>query len=351
VVRSSAPLFGACGSALVTAILALALAGAVAALLADLARTTITRARVDRDGVRAWFLAEAGLTDTVAALPLGTTFTDALAHSGGPAGAPLPGTYRAELRDDADDQPDDPRVDVNARILAQVTAAGPEPVRRRLEAIIGRESTPFLPGAATLAGSVSNLTGDFRLDGHDWSVDTGCAMSGHGLPRAGAALPASAGMPPLGDPAQVDGAGGAPSIMRRAAPDLTPLRASATAVHLAPSPLPATLGTTDAPQLSVVDGDVTVDGTIDGTGVLYATGHLRVDGRLDFNGIVAAAGGIEVIAAGELRVCGALWAAGEPALDLRGHGHVRASSDGIAVAARVAALPARARVLAVRELF
>ncbi len=350
-VRTRAPLFGACGSALVTAILALALAGAVAALLADLARTTITRARVDRDGVRAWFLAEAGLTDTVAALPPGTTFTDALAHSGGTAGAPLPGTYRAELRDDADDHPDDPRVDVNARILAQVTAAGPEPVQRRLEAVIGRESTPFFPGAATLAGSVSNMTSDFRLDGHDWSVDTGCTMSGHGAPRAGAALPVSAGMPPLADPAQVDGTGGAPSVTRRAAPDLMPLRTSATAVHLAPSPLPAALGTASAPQLSVVDGDVPVVGALGGAGVLYTAGHLRGAGRLDFTGIVAAAGGLEVTAAGELRVCGALWAAGEPALDLRGHGQVRASSDAIAMAARVAALPARARVLAVRELF
>jgi hypothetical protein len=330
------------------AILTVALAGAAAALLADLARTTITRARVDRDGARAWFLAEAGLADTVAALPPGTTFTDALAHT---EGRLLPGTYRAELRDDADDYPDDPRVDLNARIVASVTAAGPDPVRRRLEAVIGRESTPFFPGAATLAGSVSNLTDDFRLDGHDWSVDTGCMMSGHGIPRAGVALPASAEMPPLADPAQVDGVGGAPSVTRRNAPDLMPLRTSATAVHLAPSPLPAALGTASAPQLSVVDGDVTVDGAIGGAGVLFATGHLRIAGRLDFTGIVAAAGGIEVTAAGELRVCGALWAAGEPALDLRGHGDVRASSDALGMAARVAPLPARARVVAVRELF
>ena len=349
--RSRALPFGARGSALVTAIFALALAGAVAALLADLARTTITRARVDRDGVRAWFLAEAGLTDTVAALPPGTTFTDALARTGGGAAPLLPGTYRADLRDDADDHPDDPRTDVNARILAQVTAAGPDPVRRRLEAIIGREPAPFLPGAATLAGSVSNLTGDFRLDGHDWSEDTDCMLSGHGLARAGVALPTVATMPLLADPAQVDGTGGAPSVTRRNAPDLTPLGASTTAVRLASSPLPATLGTVGAPQLSVVDGDAVVDGTIDGAGVLFVAGHLRIGGRLAFSGIVAAAGGIEVTAAGELRVCGALWAAGEPALDLRGYGQVRTSSDAIAAAARVAPLPARARVVAVRELF
>ncbi len=338
------------GSALVIAILALALAGAGAALLADLARTATTRARLDRDGSRAWFLAEAGLTDTVAGLAPGTTFTGALARPAS-AATPLPGAYVAELRDDPDDHPDDPRVDVNARILVRVTAAGPEPVRRRLEAVIGREPTPFLPGAATLAGSVSNLTGDFRLDGHDWAVDTGCTMSGLGLTRAGLALPPSAGMPALSDPARIDGSSGMPSITRRSAPDLTPISASAGAVHVAPSSIPSALGTASLPQLTIVDGDAIIDGTTTGAGVLYATGHLRVSGRLDFAGVVAAAGGVEATASGEICVCGALWAAGEPALDLRGRGYVRVSSDAIAKATRLAALPARARVLAVRELF
>ncbi len=338
------------GAALVTAILAMALAGAVAALLAELGRTALIRARVDRDGARAWFLAEAGLADTVAALPPGTSFSDALAHAAS-AGTPPPGTYRAALRDDADDDPDDPTVDVNATIIADVTAAGPPPVRRRLEAVIGRESVPFLPGAATLAGGVSNLTGGFRLDGHDGSVDTACTMVGRFSPRAGVALPPAAAPPALGDPAQIDGAGGAPSIVRRAAPDLTALRTVASAVHVPPSPVPSVLGTTDAPQLTILDGDAEVDGASSGAGALFATGHLRITGRLDFSGVVAAAGGVEVTASGELRVCGALWAAGEPALDVRGSGAVHASGDGIALAARVAPLPARARVLAVRELF
>ncbi|HEY2389416.1 MAG TPA: hypothetical protein VGK30_20875 [Candidatus Binatia bacterium] len=338
------------GSALVVAVLALALAGAAAALLAELARSAVVRARVDRDGTRAWFLAEAGLADTLAALAPGTSFTDVLRH-GGPSGAPAPGSYLAVLRDDADDHPDDPLTDVNATIVADVTAAGPAPVRRRLEAVLGREPAPYLPGAATLAGSVSNLTGGFRLDGHDGAMNTGCTMLGDFPPRAGAALPPTATAPVPADPAQIDGVGGPPSVVRRNAPDLTPLATSPGAVHVPSSPFPAALGTEAAPQLTVVDGDAEIAAASSGAGTLYATGHLRVSGRLDFTGVVAAAGGVEVTATGELWICGALWAAGAPALDARGTGSVHASGDAIALAARVAPLPARARALAVRELF
>jgi len=331
------------GSALVIAVFALALAGAAAALLAELARASVVRARVDRDGTRAWFLAEAGLADTVAVLPAGTSFTDVL-RRGGPSGPPAPGAYLAVLRDDADDHPDDPLTDVNATIVADVTAAGPAPVRRRLEAVLGREPAPYLPAAATLAGGVSNLTSGFRLDGHDGSMGTF-------PPRAGAALPPTATAPVPADPTQIDGAGGPPSIARGTPPDLTLLATSPGAVHVAPASVPTTLGTGATPQLTVVGGDAEVAAASSGAGALYATGHLRISGRLDFTGVVAAAGGVEVTATGELRICGALWAAGAPALDARGTGLVHASGDAITLAARVAPLPARARVLAVRELF
>jgi hypothetical protein len=153
------------------------------------------------------------------------------------------------------------------------------------------------------------------------------------------------------DPAQIDGVGGPPSITRRNAPDLTPLATGAGAVHVAPAFIPTALGTEATPQLTVVDGDAEVAAASSGAGTLYATGHLRISGRLDFTGVVAAANGVEVTATGELEICGALWAAGAPALDARGVGLVHASGDAIALAARVAPLPARARVLAVRELF
>ncbi|TMA82502.1 MAG: hypothetical protein E6J72_02625 [Deltaproteobacteria bacterium] len=339
------------GTALVTALLAMVLAGGAAVLFAELARTTLVRARVDRDGVAAWYLAEAGLAETVAALPAGGTFSaDLAAHAGTPP-APIAGGYAATLADDHDDTPDDPLVDRNQRMLVRIVAAGPPPVERRLEAVVGREPAPFFPGAATLAGGVSNLTGDFRLDGHDGAMDTGCMMPGSGRTRAGMSLPDGAALPVLEHPEQVSGIGGTPSVTRERPPDLTALASSAGAVRPAPTAMPVTLGTTAAPQVTVVDGDAAIDGTTSGAGILYVSGHVRVTGTLDFAGVVAAAGGVEIATTGQLRICGALWAAGTTALDARGAGAVRASTDAIAMAARLAPLPARAQVLAVRELF
>jgi hypothetical protein len=336
------------GSALVGALLALCLAAGTAALLAELGRTTLTRARIDRDAALAWYLAEAGLADTVAAMPPDTTFTRVLPWSAAGPADPAAGAFVAEVHDAS---PDNPAVDINQRIVVRITAAGPGPVRRRLEAVVGREPDPFFPGAATLAGDVSNLTGDFRLDGGDGAMDTGCVMPGSGRARAGVSIPEGAVVPPLDHPEQVTGTGGTPSVARRRPPDLTPLATSTSAVRPAPSAQPLSLGTTTAPQFTVIENDVTIDGIVNGAGVLYTSGRLRVTGTLDFTGILAAAGGIEVATAGALRVCGALWAAGAPALDARGRGAVHASSDAIRWAAQLAPLPARARVLAARELF
>ncbi len=69
---------GSRGAALVVAIMILLLAGIAAAALAELGRLAAARARLGRDGTRAWFLAEAGLADVVAAFEPATTFTAAL---------------------------------------------------------------------------------------------------------------------------------------------------------------------------------------------------------------------------------------------------------------------------------
>lgn len=182
-------------------------------------------------------------------------------------------------------------------------------------------------------------------------METGCTMAGSETPRAGLTLPEGASLPALDHPERITGTGGEPSIERVAAPDLTALGADARATRIPAGALPSTLGSVAAPQFTVVEGDAVVDGTTTGGGVLYATGRLRIDGALGFTGVVAAAGGIELAEAGDLAICGALWAAGEPALDARGGGAVRWSSDAARWAASVAPLPARARVMAVRESF
>ncbi len=338
------------GSALVLAILLLALAGIVATGLAELGRRALARARLDRDGARAWYLAERGLAETVAALPVGHAYTEALrAMPGPPPATGAAWTFAVGFADDADESPRDDTRDVNARVTLRVNAYGPEPVRRRLEAVIGREIMPRQPGALTSRGDLRTLTPDFSLDGRDFDMGSGCTVTTPGAARAGLALPEGGGLPLLARPDQIVGRGAAPSIVRADAPSFAEVATASPATHVAAGTLPTALGTDAAPQLTIADGDVGVDVPASGAGVLYVSGRLDVTSRLAFTGVVAAADGIDVAPGATLEVCGGVWAAGAPALDLRGGGFVRASSSALQMAATLAPLPARARIVAVRE--
>jgi len=340
------------GSALVIAILLVALAGILATGLAELGRLTIGRARVSRDGTRAWFLAEAGLAETVAALPAGRAFTTALRDHPAPVAASgAAWTWAVAFLDDADDHPDDRTADVNARVTLRVSAFGPAPVRRRLEAVIGRKVDPIAPGALTTNGDTRTLTPEFLLDGRDFDMSSRCTLAGSAAPRPGLALPDGATLPLLADPEQIRGLGAAPSLTREPAPDFDEVATAPGATHLAGGALAATLGADATPRFTVVDGDATADTVTSGAGTLYVAGRLRVTGRLAFTGMVAAAGGIELAPGATLEICGGAWAGGAPAVDARGTGFVRASAAALRLAASVAPLPAAARVIAARETF
>ena len=338
------------GSALVIAILLVALAGVLATALAELGRLAVGRAHLDRDGVRAWFIAEAGLTDTIAAIPAGHSFTDALRAA--PAPPPASGTpwsYAVGFLDDGDDDPDDATADVNARVILRVNAFGPAPVRRRLEAVVARKLDPLLPGALTLAGDARGLTVDFLLDGRDFDMISGCTLVSGGAARAGLSLPEGAGLPMLSRPDQILGRGSAPSIERGPAPAFTEVAAADAATHQLAGSLAPTLGDATMPRFTIIDGDAMADAVTSGAGMLYVAGRLRVTGRLDFRGLIAAAGGIELAPGATLQVCGGAWAAGPNALDARGSGFVRASTAALRLAATLAPLPASAHVIAIRE--
>jgi hypothetical protein len=338
------------GSALVIAILLIALAGVLATALTELGRAAVRRARLDRDGVRAWYLAESGLAETIAALPPGRAFTAALAAFPGPPAAAGPAwTYAAGLLDDADEIPRDDTRDRNARVILRVNAFGPAPVRRRLEAAIGRAAAPLQPGALTLTGDARTLTADFLLDGRDFDMSSGCTLVASGDPRAGLSLPDEAGLPVLARPDHVVGRGSAPSIERHDAPPFAEVATAEPATHVAAGVLPATLGAVAAPRFTRVDGDAVVDATTSGAGALYVAGRLRITGRLAFTGMLAAAGGIELAPGATLEICGGAWASGTSALDVQGTGFIRASSAALRMASTLAPLPARARVLGVRE--
>lgn len=338
------------GSALVAALLLMALAGILATGLAELGRRALARARLDRDGVRAAYLAEAGIADVVATLPPGWSFTDALATY--PALPPANGpawTWSAGLTDDPDETPRDDARDVNARVILRVNAFGPAPVRRRLEAVIGRESVPLQPGALTLGGDLQSLAADFSLDGRDFDMASGCTALGAELARAGLALPEGAWMPILAHPERITGSGAAPSIARTAAPSYAEVAGDSRALRLAAGALPAMLGDLAMPRFTSVAGDAEADQPTTGAGVLWVAGRLRVTARLAFTGAVAAADGIEVAPGATLEVCGGAWAGGAGAFAAAGGGFVRASTAALRRAATLAPLPARARLIAVRE--
>ncbi len=333
------------GSALVAAILALALGGAVATALSEVARLSVVRGRLQEQGIRAWFLAEAGLAEAVAAIPPGRSFDAALAvpaRSGGAA----PWTWTGTFSDDTDDMPNDRATDTNERVILAVEASGPAPVRRRLSAVVGREPEPFLPGTATLGGGVRELARDFLLDGRDFDMDSRCTRAGDGPPRAGLALINEAPLS-LIDPAQVVGGTRRTGLV----PDLTTLAHDPTATPHAAGALTGPLGHHDAPRFTVVHGDAVAASPISGAGLLYVDGRLSIRRALDFTGVLAAAEGIEVTAEGSLTVCGAIWAGGDPALAVRGRGALRRSAEAIRTAHRLSPLPARAKVHATRELF
>lgn len=338
------------GSALVVAILLLALAGVVATTLAELGRRTLVRARLDRDGTRAGYVAEGGIAETVARLPAGWSFTEIL-HAGParPAATGDAWTFAVGFGDDADDTPRDDTSDRNARVILRISAFGPAPIRRRFEAVIGRAADPSVPGALTLGGNLGSLTPEFLLDGRDFDMSSGCTLVLDGAPRAGLALPDGFGLPVLASPEQVRGSGTAPSIARVDAPTFDEVDEAEHAEDVGAGSLAAALGDIATPRFVRVDGDALVDHDTSGAGTLWVAGRLRVTGRLAYRGLVGAANGIEVAPGASLEICGGAWAAGAPAFDARGTGFVRASRAALRLAATVAPLPAPARVIAVRE--
>jgi len=340
------------GSALLVALFALLLAGALSAALAELARLSVERARMDRDGVRTWFLAEAGLAETIASIEPGSHFDAPLTAQPGPlAETGAPGSHTVAFSDDVDDSPNDPLHDINGRVWLRLAAFGSPPIRRRLEALLERDLDALFPGAVTIAGDIGTMPEGIALDGRDFDVASGCTITTTRAARLGLAIPLTAPIPAIDHPEQINGMGGFPSIARASPANLTSLASGTDADRFVSGPLPETLGTASSPRFTLVEGEALVSGDTTGGGALYVGGRLTVSGSLEFTGVVAVGEGIEVTSGGRLVVCGAVWAAGSPALTGLGTGSIHAASDAIRTAGRVAALPARPRAKAIRELF
>ena len=69
------------------------------------------------------------------------------------------------------------------------------------------------------------------------------------------------------------------------------------------------------PKVTLVDGDLTVDGSLEGGGLLVVTGRLAVKGGFVFNGLVLVIGSGEIDIGGWSRIAGGIYVVCLPALD------------------------------------
>lgn len=100
-----------------------------------------------------------------------------------------------------------------------------------------------------------------------------------------------------------------------------------------------TLGTDLTPRITRITGNVTLSGTVSGSGVLIVDGDITVTDNFTFNGLVIARGDVEVEIFGSASIFGGLMIGGvgpgvDPAfeLDMRGNAKVCYSTQGLAKA-------------------
>jgi hypothetical protein len=108
-----------------------------------------------------------------------------------------------------------------------------------------------------------------------------------------------------------------------------------------------------APPAAVIHvaGDLTVDDTRHGGGLLFVDGLLEVRGQLEFEGVVVATGGIHVASGASLTVAGGLWlGVASPTLAVEGGLVLRRAPDAVATADALLPLPHRASVASARDL-
>ena len=116
-------------------------------------------------------------------------------------------------------------------------------------------------------------------------------------------------------------------------------------------------GTSAAPQITRINGDAQIQGTIEGYGVLIVDGTLGVAGSFTFHGLVIARGDVQVQVTGNAGIYGSLLIDNSTTadagyeLDVRGNAAIRYDSCALAAANGWVPLPKAPRLLAWQEKF
>ena len=340
------------GTALVAALGIAMILLPLGALVTLQCRTDLSIQHNLRSDIESFYVAEAGLAHAVAEIPPGQSFDLILLGPDGIKGTADDGVFPFAVGGGTAAFPYPPyRYDVQAvatgsnmlNIISR--ASGVNGSAKVVETLVMRSPLPFTPAAlyAETANPNLNLSSSFQLSG----LDHQAVFPPVAQPQPSAALPAISTPRPDAELAlrnelsgtasgQITGAGDAPSVSTAQQLDLDTYAKSVAstptaAVHAAGSIDNATWGTTGAPQLSIVAGDLQVTGRLTGCGVLIVKGALQVAGTVEFAGVVLVQGAALFEPASSVTVVGTLWQAAsqDERLELRGSGIIAYSSNAL----------------------
>ena len=345
------------GTALVAALGIAMILLPLGALVTLQCRTDLSIQHNLRSDIESFYVAEAGLAHAVAEIPPGQTFDQLLAGpdrikgtpddgvfpftEGAPAAFPYP-PYRYDVQ----------AVPTGTNMLNIIShASGVNGSAKIVETLVMRSPLPFTPAAlyAETANTNLSLGGSFRLSGIDHQAvfppvvqpQPRVDLPAVSTPRSEAEAALRAELSSAA-PGQISGVGDAPSVRTAQRLDLdTYTKSVASAptaiVHAAGTINDATWGTTGAPQLSIVAGDLQVSGRLTGSGVLIVRGALQVTGAVEFAGVVLALGAVLLEPSSNVTVVGTLWQAAsqDERLELSGSGIIAYSSSALSDVDRV----------------
>jgi hypothetical protein len=332
------------GAALPAALVLVAVAGAVSAAVATLARTEVVLARNREAAAHALAAADGCVAAVTADLPVGWEFDGLVAGPDGVAGTADDGVRPAPADCTARLSPA-PGGTLPSRALLDVaaTAAGG---RRRIEAVVTRAAPPGVPALLWLAdaATLGDLDGTLALDGGD-----------AGRPGAPALAPLAA----PGDPAGLDAwlaaqagrvtvAPGGPAPLGVSAPPLAELAVRLRDAGAAPGGTLVPAGTPPL-VLTLVAGDLVTGASALGSGLLFVDGRLDIGGSFAFNGVVVATRGIRVAGGARLGVAGGIWLGAGATLVVEGEARVSARADAVDAADGLLRLPRRALLAGLRD--
>jgi hypothetical protein len=338
------------GTALVAALGIAMILLPIGALVALQCRTDLGIQHNLRSDIESFYVAEAGLAHAVADIPPGQSFDQLLAGPDGITGTADDGVFPFAEGAPAAFPYAPYRYDVQAVLQGSMLniisrASGLNGSTKVVEALVMRSPLPFTPAALYVETAAATLRlGDgFRLSG----IDHQAVFPPVVQPQPRADLPAVSTPQPAAEPAlrealssaapgQIAGVGDAPSVKTVQRLDLDTYTQNAASapraiVHAAGTIDAATWGTTDAPQLSIVAGDLQVSGRLAGSGVLIVKGTLQVGGAVEFAGAVLVQGAVLFDPSSSVTVVGTLWQAAslDERLDLRGSGVIAYSSGAL----------------------